>query len=121
MAVPYISSPETPGIILKPTDTEAQHFKPEGEFILFASGPVAGTLGVFGIPTAILEDPDISDKSSFWTELEADDTLDNSDKIASYKCTNGLTVEVRPSAASTCYLHWGYAHQPVWIAHRGGI
>jgi len=119
--IDYISSPETPGIILKPTDTESEQFKPEGSFLLFVSGPVAGMLDVYGIPTAVLEDDDITDKTNFWTPLEAGDSLDNTDKVASYKCTNGLTIEVRPSQASTCYVYWGYAHQPVWVSHRGGI
>lgn len=121
MSVPYAAEEHLPGIILKPTDTVSKRFTPKGSFVLFASGTVTGTLKVFGIPTVILEDDDITDKSSYWTDLEASDPLANSDKVASYRCTDGLTVEVRPSAASTCYLLWGYMYQPIWVSVNAGV
>ena len=121
----YLTNPDTPGFIMMPTDTKSRRFRPDGTFGLIISGPVSATpnetLIVWGIPTPILEDTTITDKAPYWFQLARGYSLSDSNESAAFYGVTGLTVEVRASAAVTCYVMWSYAPSPVWDAAKGGL
>lgn len=118
----YSESPDRPGCILRPSDTTSQRFRPDGYFLLLVSGTVTGGITVWGIPTAILNDDTITDKSSYWTQLENGFELTNDIKTAGFQCPPGITCELRAENGDAGrYAIWGYGHRSTWDASRGGL
>ena len=109
MALEYAERLSAPGCILKPGDTTSQRFTPQGYFLLMVSGAMTGNIRVYGIPVAILEDSDIPDKSSYWTELESGLEITNSSKTAGFFCPRGVVCELRASVGDSArYVLWDY-------------
>ena len=111
MSIDYATSAETPGCVLMPDEDESRNFTPERRFIVFASGAIVGAITLYAIPSVILEDDDITDKSTYWTELEPGFEITDSDKTAAFDVMPGLVVQARAASADPArYLFWGYAY-----------
>lgn len=109
MALEYAENLTTPGCILKPGETLSQRFAPQGYFLLMVSGTMTGAITVWGIPTALLKDASLSDKSAYWTELDPNLRLVSSAKTAGFFCPRGVTCEVRASVGDGArYVLWDY-------------
>ena len=111
MSIEYATSADTPGCVLKPNEDTSENFTPSRRFVVFASGEITGTITVYGIPSVILEDDDISDKTTYWTELEPGFEITSTDKTGAFDCMPGLVVQVRAENMDAArYLFWGYAY-----------
>ena len=114
MGIEYASSIEIPGCVLMPNEDTSRNFKPSRRFIVFASGTITGSITLYGIPSVILEDEDISDKSTYWSELEPSFEITDSDKAGAFDTMRGIVVQARAENADAArYLFWGYAN-PTW-------
>ena len=109
MAIEYAGGASTPGCILKPGDTTSQRFTPQGFFTLLVSGTMTGNMKVFCLPVEVLNDDDISDKTSYWTELESGLEITNSGKTAGFFCPRDAVCEVRATIGDPArYVFWSY-------------
>ena len=112
MAIEYASSIEIPGCVLKPDEDTSRNFMPNRQFLVFVSGTMTGSITLYGIPSVILEDDDISDKSTYWTELEPTYDITDTDKAFSFNSMPGIVVQARAENSDAArYLFWGYANQ----------
>lgn len=111
MTIPSASSPKTPGCVLKPGETVSDNFEPSRRFIVFASGAITGAITLWGIPREVLEDDDITDKSTYWSELEPGFQITSTDKAGAFDALSGFVVQARAANADAArYLFWSHAY-----------
>lgn len=111
MSIEYATSADTPGCVLKPNEDTSENFTPSRRFVVLVSGTMTGNITLHGIPSAILEDDDITDKTTYWTELGPGFAITDADKLSGYDCMPGTVIQARAENMDAArYLFWGYAY-----------
>ena len=111
MSIDYASSVETPGCVLMPNEDTSRNFEPSRRFVVLVSGTMTGNITLHGIPSAILEDDDITDKTTYWTELEPGFEITSTDKTGAFDCMPGLVVQSAGGEYGTRHaIYFGVTH-----------